>query len=109
MDELTLRSKYEIRELELNALLEVTQAINNNVSEDSLYKIYNFTLRSNLNIKKLALYVLDERWSCKVNFGTQHNFLKTPLPEYCKTLNGISSLKKSEDPDFDEFDIVIPV
>jgi len=109
MDELSLRSKYEIRELELNALLEVTQAINNNVSEESLYKIYNFTLRSNLNIRKLALYVLDERWSCKVNFGTQHNFLRTPLPEYCTTLNGISSIKNSENPVFDEFDIVIPV
>lgn len=109
MDELSLRSKYEIRELELNALLEVTQAINNNVPEESLYKIYNFTLRSNLNIRKLALYVFDEKWNCKVNFGTRHNFFKTTLPEYCKTLNGISSLKKAEDEAFDEFDIVIPV
>lgn len=109
MPDLSLKNKYEIKELELNALLEVTQAINSNVPEESLYKIYNFTLRSNLNIKKLALFVLDEKWNCKVNFGTQNNFSKCELPEYFKTLNGISSLKRSEENDFGEFDIVIPI
>jgi sigma-B regulation protein RsbU (phosphoserine phosphatase) len=108
MQELSLKSKYEIKELELNALLEVTQAINNNVPEDSLYKIYNFTLRSNLNIKKLALFVLDDRWNCKVCFGTNSNFMRTELPEYYKTLNGISSIKTDES-EYEEFDIVIPV
>jgi sigma-B regulation protein RsbU (phosphoserine phosphatase) len=108
MQELSLKSKYEIKELELNALLEVTQAINNNVPEESLYKIYNFTLRSNLNIKKLALFVLDDRWNCKVCFGTNSNFLRKDLPEYYKTLNGISSIKNDES-EYEEFDIVIPV
>lgn len=109
MSELTLKNKYEIKELELNALLEVTEAINSNVPEESLYKIYNFTLRSNLSIRKLALFVLDERWNCKVNFGTNANFLTAELPEYFKTLNGISSLKRNDDNLFGEFDIVIPV
>jgi hypothetical protein len=58
MTEQTLKAKFEIKELELNALLEITQAINNNLPEESLYKIFNFTLRSNLNIQKLALFVL---------------------------------------------------
>lgn len=109
MTDLTLKNKYEIKELELNALLEITQAINNNVSEDSLYKIYNFTLRSNLNIKKLALFVLDEQWNCKVNFGTNQNFSTIVLPEYYAALNGISSIKGVGDSEFDEFDIVIPI
>lgn len=109
MSELTLKNKYEIKELELNALLEVTEAINSNVPEDSLYKIYNFTLRSNLSIRKLALFVLDEKWNCKVNFGTNANFLTAELPEYFKTLNGISSLKRNDENEFGEFDIVIPV
>jgi sigma-B regulation protein RsbU (phosphoserine phosphatase) len=109
MSELTLKNKYEIKELELNALLEVTEAINSNVPEDSLYKIYNFTLRSNLSIRKLALFVLDEKWNCKVNFGTTTNFFAVELPDYFKTLNGISSLKPNENSEFSEFDIVIPV
>ena len=109
MSELTLKNKYQIKELQLNALLEVTQAINNNFPEESLYKIYNFTLRSNLNLKKLALFVLDEEWDCKVNYGTQGDFTKIPLLDYFTTLNGISSLKWSGENEFGEFDIVIPV
>jgi sigma-B regulation protein RsbU (phosphoserine phosphatase) len=105
----TLKSKFEIKELELNALLEITQSINDNVSEESLYKIYNFTLRSNLNIKKLALFVLDEAWNCKVDFGTQSNYLKTKLPDCFKNVSTISQLKNFDAPDFQEFNLVIPV
>ncbi len=109
MNDLSLKSRYELKELELNALLEVTQAINNNVSEDALYKIYHFILRSNLNLKKLALYVFDEGWGCKVNFGTQQNFMKTPLPPVFHQLLEITSLRDIPAPEFNEFDLVIPV
>src|SRR5210317_2441873 len=74
-----LKAKYDLKELELNSLLEITQAINNNLPEESLYKIYDFTIRANLNIKKLALFVLDDEWECKVNFGTTTNFSKEPF------------------------------
>ena len=64
-----------LKELELNSLLEITQAINSNLPEEALYKIYHFTLIANLNINKLALFVFDEDWSCKVNYGTEKNFI----------------------------------
>ncbi|MCW5910716.1 MAG: PP2C family protein-serine/threonine phosphatase [Cyclobacteriaceae bacterium] len=110
MDELELRKLLERKELELNALLEVTQSINNNVPEDSLYKIFNFTLRSNLNITKLALFVLDEVWNCKVNFGTQINFQKHKLDDRFKLIKNIHRMDEFDDEcDFHEFDMVIPV
>ena len=93
MSELQLKKIIEKKELELNALLEITQAINSNVPEDSLYKIFNFTLRSNLNIKKLALFVFDEIWSCKVTFGTIKNYHKAHLDEKVKMVrNRIQSM-----------------
>lgn len=109
MSEVSLKSQYEIKELELNSLLEVTQAINNNVPEEYLYKIYNFTLRSNLKIKKLALFVLDEVWNCKVNFGTEQSFSKIRLPDCFKEVRTVCKLQDFEDTPFSEFDIVIPV
>lgn len=109
MTEQSLKAKFEIKELELNALLEITQAINNNLSEESLYKIYNFTLRSNLNIKKLALFVLDEEWSCKVSFGTTKYFTKTHLLPEFKTIQDITHLKHFKKCEFSVFDIIIPV
>jgi len=104
-----IRKQFEIKELELNALLEITQAINSNLPEESLYKIYNFTLRSNLNIKKLALFVLDDDWNCKANFGTKHHFGKIKLLPEFKTIQDITHLREFTDCEFTEFDIIIPV
>jgi sigma-B regulation protein RsbU (phosphoserine phosphatase) len=109
MTDQTLKTKFEIKELELNALLEITQAINNNLSEESLYKIYNFTLRSNLNIQKLALFVLDDEWSCKVSFGTNKHFNRANLLPAFRTIQDITHLKEFEECDFTVFDIIIPV
>ena len=109
MTDLSLKNQFEIKDLELNALLEVTQAINNNVPEESLYKIYNFILRSNLNIKKLALYVLDDDWSCKVNYGTQTDLSKTKLPDRFRTLSDIRALNSEDHTGFGEFSLLIPV
>ena len=44
MTEHLLQKQLEKKEMELKALLEITQAINDNVSEDSLYKIFKFTV-----------------------------------------------------------------
>lgn len=109
LTEQTIKARYQIKELELNALLEITQAINNNLPEDSLYKIYNFTLRSNLNIQKLALFVLDDEWNCKVCFGTKKHFSKVSLLTAFKTIQDITHLKEFEQCEFSVFDLVIPV
>lgn len=105
-----LKKRLERKELELNALLEITQAINNNVPEDSLYKIYHFTLRGNLNIKKLALYVYDEGWFCRVNFGTKNNFVKLTLDERFRMIKNVHRLSEFDgECEFHEFNCVIPV
>lgn len=109
MEDTQIKNQLERKELELNALLEITQAINSNVPEESLYKIFNFTLRSNLNIKKLALFVFDDSWSCKVNFGTTKNFSKLQLDDRFTLIKNIHHMSEFEECDFHEFDLVIPV
>jgi sigma-B regulation protein RsbU (phosphoserine phosphatase) len=109
MTETDLKRQVEIKELELNALLEITQAINSNLPAASLYKIYNFTLRSNLKIKKLALFVLDDEWNCKASFGTEHEFHSVKLLPEFKTMQDITHLREYSACEFTEFDIVIPV
>jgi phosphoserine phosphatase RsbU/P len=105
----TFKNKLDLKELELNSLLEITQSINMNLSEESLYKIYHFTLRANLNIKKLALFVLDEEWKCRVNFGTDHDFQDDSLPEKYFNVREVKAINKSDSSVFAEFDTLIPV
>ena len=110
MAKLDLKKQIEKKELELNALLEITQAINNNVAEDSLYKIFNFTLRSNLNINKLGLFALDDFWGCKVHFGTKKNFHQIKLDSRFEMIKRIHKLSEFDgECDFHEFEMVIPV
>ncbi len=109
MEKSILKTKYDLKELELNSLLEITQAINNNLPEESLYKIYHFTLRANLNIKKLALYVLDESWNCKVNFGSEKDFFFIPLEEQFLNCNQVMLIDKNQNSAFSEFDKMLPV
>lgn len=101
-----LEKDLNLKELELKALLEVTEAINANLPEDSLYKIFHFTLLSNLQIRTLALCVKDESWICKVKHG-------------CGPINPsvfeeeVLKISKIEDasgyPGLEEYDVVIPI
>ena len=116
MDSQNLVNQYALKELELNSLLEVTQAINNNLPEDSLYKIFNFTLRANLQIKKLALYVLNEHdgdeesWECKTNFGTETDFSQIELLPNFFQIDAITEVNDFTNAGvFNAFDIIIPV
>lgn len=97
----------DIKDLQLNALLEVTQAVNNNLPEDDLLKIYKFTLLADLKINKLALYTQQNgEWICRVNFGTVEDLMGNPLPkEYLKLKNQVGTVETT----FNEFDSVFPV
>jgi len=102
-----LKKLLHLKELELNSLLEVTQAINSNLPEEALYKIYHFTLIANLNINKIALYVLDEEWNCKVNYGTEKNYKNQPLTPEILSYTAVSDIENGET--FNEFEKVIPI
>jgi sigma-B regulation protein RsbU (phosphoserine phosphatase) len=110
MNQKDWKYRYELKELELNALLEITESINKNLPEESLYRIYNFTIRANLKLQKLALYVKDEKWECKVNFGTKNDFSGIPVDEqYLDTGREGYIRQANQDNPFSEFEKVIPV
>ena len=97
----------DIKDLQLNALLEVTQAVNNNLPEEDLLKIYKFTLLADLKIAKLALFTQrNEEWVCRVNFGTKKNLLDSSLPEEYHSLKNQMGV---QDTSFEEFENVFPV
>ncbi|MEM9324822.1 MAG: PP2C family protein-serine/threonine phosphatase [Bacteroidota bacterium] len=97
----------DIRDLELNALLEITQAINNNLPETDLYRIYRFTLLADLQVRKLAVFLHDEEWHCKVHFGSEVNWSEEVLPEKHTTYADITEIE--EEDAFNEFSHVFPV
>lgn len=104
--------KYQRKELELKALLEITQAINENKTESVLLNIFKFTCLVHLNIKSMVLYVAT---AGKFDLRITHNVKgKIPqiIPQDAVTENkalGKLSLTLSEDYSFSEIDIYVPV
>ena len=103
-----IEKKLYLKELELTALTEVTQAINANLSEDQLYRIFHFTLISNLHIPKLALFVLDKDWNCKVSYNTRLDYKSVSLSQKIREINRTTLLHDVEQ-EFKEFNIVLPI
>ena len=110
MDKQGLQHRLELKELEINALLEITQAINNNVPEDALYKIFKFTVISNLKFTKLCLFVRDGHWSGKVSFGTTTDYTLVFPDALFTELTTITRVKElTTSGPFSEFELVIPI
>lgn len=96
------------RDLQLNALLGITQAINNNVPENDLFRIYKFTLLGDLKVKKMALFVRHkEQWEHRVDFGTMVKWKDVKLDERFDNLKNDEQIK--EQVGFEAFEWVIPI
>jgi len=111
MEQNSIQTKFFQKELEVNALMEITQAVNNNLPEEDLYKIFEFTLRANLQMEKLCLFVMEEDWECKVQFGTDKDFNKVRMGNACLSVRKITHIHNMnlDVTCFDEFEIIIPV
>lgn len=110
-------SKYEqlerdlhLKQLQINSLLSITQAINNNVSATGLFDMYRNFLQLELSIKKMAFYVnTDDGWKCETALGIPADDLDIDITYFFKTYKRATSLNENANGLIKHFDIVIPV
>ena len=102
--------KLELNEFKLNSLLEITKAINNNLSIDNILKIFEYILREQLGISKLILYANDsEKWNCILHFGGKGLNKKINVEEELTHIKDITVIESSSIKTLNSFDIVIPI
>ncbi len=98
------------KDLKLNLLLEVTKAINNNLSKEGLLKIFEDFLRSELNIGKLVLFSNDgENWNCTLKYGVGSEFNQIDVKKYLLNITEITTIQFSSEALNNSFEIVVPV
>lgn len=102
-----LEQKLRQRDFKLNALLEITKAINANLPIDGLLSEYERVLRSELSIEKLILYTkADQKWTCLLEYGVEDGLTKTIADEsFFKT----KEISFSEGRRSESFDLIIPI
>ena len=62
MDNQRLNNKVKQRDFKLNALLEITNAINANLSVGNLLDQYERVLKEHLAIQKILLFTKEDSW-----------------------------------------------
>ncbi|MFM2317072.1 MAG: hypothetical protein RLZZ155_1404 [Bacteroidota bacterium] len=102
-----LSSKIKQRDFKLNALLELTEAINANSSEEDLIFQFQNTVQTHLGIEKLALFVKRDDWECLLQYG-DINIAEFAIPNDEFFLSN-KDIALSEDSTHESFDVVIPV
>lgn len=101
------QEKIEIKDLKLNALLEVSLAINDNLSREELFKIFQNTL-AQLKIEKLALFIFNEQWFNALSCGVK-NTIEINVERELLHFTEISEVNFKSNKVLNAFDLVIPV
>jgi phosphoserine phosphatase RsbU/P len=102
-----LNDKVKLRDFKLNALLEITNAINSRSSISELLEHYERVLREHLGIEKLALFAREQQWSCLVQYGMESQMLNDILDESHFTNTSEFSFETNNGRE--SFDLSIPI
>ncbi|MBK7938582.1 MAG: SpoIIE family protein phosphatase [Lewinellaceae bacterium] len=105
-----LEREVNLKQLQINSLLTITQAINENVAADGLFNMYNSFLRWEIGIRKMALFFKESgKWECMSSSGIEETLLDHDINAELTRFRSKQGLENSDHPLFREFDLVIPV
>ena len=105
-----LEREVSLKQLQINSLLIITQAINENISADGLFKMYNSFLRWEIEIRKMALYFKEAgSWKCMSALGVPDALLEMDVNLELNRYRTRQGLENADHPLIREFDLVIPV
>lgn len=102
------QERIEIKDLKLNAILEVTLAINNNASKGILFSLYEDALRA-LQIEKLVLFTAESNWGMVLSYGVDTKKVDINVHDDLLPIKDIQEVNNLTTGPFEQFDTVIPV
>ncbi|MBK9732408.1 MAG: SpoIIE family protein phosphatase [Chitinophagaceae bacterium] len=104
-----LQQQLLLKELELNSLLRITQAMNNNISSQGLLLLYEDILVKQIGAGKVAVFIYDGDWLCSNAIGIDTDFAGKLIRKYLLSFKQVTRLEKNNHPLAEYFDVVVPV
>lgn len=106
-----LQRQLFLKQLQINRLLDITQAINNNVRAEGLFDMYKSFLNWELGVKRMALFIPKrEGWTCATHVGVEEKLLKHDISQLLANYgNALKKVENEKHPIAQQFDMVIPV
>lgn len=108
-DHSKISQQKHIQDLKLNALLEVTKAINNNFSTGQLLDLFQDILENRLGVGKLVLFSYDTEWKCLLKYGIKKEVGTIQFENELLSISEIETINFSKGELSKQFEIVIPV
>lgn len=106
----TLQRQMSLQKLQINRLLEITQAINDNMSIDNLFNLYKKTMSFEMKLKRFALYIRKgEEWVCAASAGVAEELLDMPIEAYFDNYQRTGRVEMPTHPLLSHFSGVVPV
>lgn len=105
-----LKGKLSIKELQLQALLDITNSINHNFSTLDVVEKYKHFVKDELKIDKLVLFSKFARWRCLLDYGLKDEELdRIDVERDLIHLKEITSVVSIQNDALKDFDMVVPV
>jgi sigma-B regulation protein RsbU (phosphoserine phosphatase) len=105
-----LERDLNLKQLQINRLLNITQAINTNVKTSGLFDMYRSFLSWEMGVKRMALFFLDNgRWVCTSSIGIEEQLPAEDISDQLAKYTRLYTLAESDHPFVKQFDVVIPV
>ncbi|HEY8404816.1 MAG TPA: PP2C family protein-serine/threonine phosphatase [Flavobacteriales bacterium] len=102
-----LTEKLKQRDFKLNALLDLTMAINANASVSELLHQYEQVLRNHLEVSKLLLFTKEVNWKCVLKYGMAEGEIYDVTDESFFSANERVTFAMGHNNE--SFDIIVPI
>ncbi len=105
-----MQNELSLKQLQITSLLNITQAINENLPQEELFQMYKSFLTWELSIERLALYIKDGgQWQLVVSHNVDPTTPFESLPQYFLKFTRLHTIKKEDAEVLKDFEFIIPV
>jgi sigma-B regulation protein RsbU (phosphoserine phosphatase) len=105
-----LQQELSLKQLQINSLLTITQAINDNVAAPELYNMYKSFIGWEMGIKRMALFFKQEdQWQIATHLQAEHLLDREDLGLILKRFTKTQRITDVDPEVLQGFDLVIPV
>jgi sigma-B regulation protein RsbU (phosphoserine phosphatase) len=104
-----IQYQIEFKDIKLQALLEITNAINSNLPIEQLLNLFSFILKEQLGFKKFILLHHQEEWNCLVKTGYKGKIELKEVEKDFERFKEITLVESSTNTIIKEFQAIVPV
>lgn len=104
-----IQYQIELKDVKLQALLEITNAINSNLPIEQLLNLFSFILKEQLGFKKFILLHHQEEWNCLIKTGYKGKIELKEVEKDFERFKEITLVESSTNTIIKEFQAIVPV